>query len=242
MPADARSILHDLDAVEHERSQREASPELSQRVAALKAYQQRRFMKTYADLLASPRYAPAARFFLDELYGPGDFSRRDAQFARVVPALVRLFPQEVVDTVGVLGALHALSERLDTTMARQLRSDAVDAAGYVSAWQATGGAEDRERQIGLTLAVGAELDRLTRKPLLRGALHMMRAPARAAGLGELQQFLETGFDTFKAMQGSSDFLATVGARERGMAAMLFAAPARAAETVPALPAMFAELP
>lgn len=242
MPADADSILHDLDAVEAERRERDASPELSRRVAALKAYQQRRFMKTYADLLASPRYAPAARFFLDELYGPGDFSRRDAQFARVVPALVRLFPQEVIDTVGVLGGLHALSERLDTAMARQLRGDAVEAAGYLAAWQAAGAAEDRERQIELTLAVGAELDRLTRKPLLRGALHLMRKPARAAGLGELQRFLETGFDTFKAMDGSSEFLAMVGARERELAAMLFAAPATAPENVSAQPAVFAELP
>ena len=46
---------------------------------------------------------------LDELYGPQDFSDRDAQFARVVPALVRLFPQELVETVAVLARLHALS-------------------------------------------------------------------------------------------------------------------------------------
>ena len=92
---------------------------------------------------------------------------------------------------------------------------------YVAAWQATGRADDRERQIALTLTVGESLDRYTRRPLLRQSLRMMRAPARAAGLSELQRFLETGFDTFGAMRGAAEFLATVGTRERALAAALF---------------------
>lgn len=67
-------------------------------------------------MLESKRYGAASRFFLDELYGPIDFTQRDHQFARVVPALVKLFPWQIVDTVGALAALHALSEALDTQM------------------------------------------------------------------------------------------------------------------------------
>jgi hypothetical protein len=93
----------------------------------------------------------------------------------------------------------------------------------VDAWQHTGDAAQRERQIALTLAVGSDLDRLTRKPLLRSALHMMRGPAKAAGLPALQAFLELGFDTFKAMGGAAEFLSTVGTRERALAQALFAA-------------------
>ena len=55
------------------------------RARALKAYQQQRFSRTYADLLASSRYAAASRFFLDTCTA-WDFGDRDAQFARVVPA------------------------------------------------------------------------------------------------------------------------------------------------------------
>ena len=69
--------------------------------------------------------------------------------------------------------------------------------------------------------MGRDLDSLTRKPLLRTTLHLMRGPARAAGLPALQQFLETGFDTFKAMGGAEEFLAIVGTRERALAAALF---------------------
>jgi len=150
-----------------------------------------------------------------------DFSQRDAQFARVVPALVRLFPHDVVDTVATLAQLHALSERLDSEMARHLSADDIDADGYIGAWQATGQSTARNLQIALTLSVGQSLDDLTRKPLLRTSLRLMRGPASAAGLSALQQFLESGFDTFLAMRGAKDFLFTVSERERLLAATLF---------------------
>src|SRR5438270_5301061 len=221
MSSESDSILDCLRAVEAERRRRAGSPGLAARVTTLKAYQQRRFAHTYDDLLKTTRYGPAARFFLEDLYGPSDFSERDAQFARVVPGLMRVFPQEIVATVHTLAQLHALSEALDTDTASHLADGPADARSYVRAWQATGRPEDRERQIRLTLAVGESLDRLTRSPLLRQTLRMMRAPARAAGLGELQRFLETGFDTFKAMGGARDFLAAIGTRERALMRALF---------------------
>jgi len=223
MSSPADTILSHLNTVERERERRDRDPALAARVLAVKAYQQRRFALTYADLLASPRHRAAARFFLDELYGPGDYSRRDAQFARVVPALVRLFPADVVATVETLGRLHALTEVLDSTLAAQPFALPLDARAYVRAWQGTGRADDRERQIALMLSVGDALDRFTRKPLLRTSLKLMRGPAQASGLGDLQRFLESGFDTFRAMGGASDFLATIGQRERELAARLFAA-------------------
>lgn len=214
-------ILDCLARVDRERAARAADPALSARCTALKAFQQQRFRHAYADLLGAPRYASAARFFLDELYGPRDFSRRDAQFQRIVKPLVRLFPKEVVHTVHELARLHALSEALDTAMAQQV-PDAPTPAQYVQAWQAVGRQASRQQQIDLTLGVGRALDIYTRKPFLRHALRMMRGPAAAAGLGELQTFLECGFDTFRAMNGAEHFLDTVHQRETEWAATLFA--------------------
>lgn len=217
-------ILDCLAHVAQERTTRANAPALGARCTALKALQQQRFQRSYADLLAAPRYAGAARFFLNELYGPRDFSRRDAQFQRIVKPLVRLFPREVVHTVHELAKLHALSERLDTAMAEALPADtaAPTPAQYVQAWQAVGQAEARQQQIDLTLSVGRALDVYTRKPFLRHALRMMRGPASAAGLSELQAFLECGFDTFREMNGADHFLATVREREMTWAATLFA--------------------
>jgi len=228
----ANAILEALQQVDAERARRDADPALHERVLALKHYQQRRFATTYADLLGQARYAPAARFFLDELYGPRDYRARDAQFARVVPALVRLFPEDVVHTVRTLSALHALSESLDSAMGRLLPEAALDAPSYVRAWQACGRSADRDRQIELTLEVARSLDGYTRNPWLRNSLRMMRGPARVAGLSELQRFLEAGFDTFRGMRGADVFLEAIESRERALAARLFAPDAVACATGP----------
>jgi len=180
-------------------------------------------------MLESKRYGAASRFFLDELYGPIDFTQRDHQFARVVPALVKLFPRQIVDAVGALAALHALSEALDTQMGLHLSSMpaatpapvSVTRDAYLRAWQATGRAADRAEQIRLTVSVASQLDRLTRNLLIRKSLQLMRRPAKAAGLAELQQFLEHGFATFRDMKGAAEFIAAIQVRETALAAALF---------------------
>lgn len=224
MHPNAQAILEQLRVVGEQRRLRARDPALAERVLAVKDYQHRRFQHTYADLLASPRFGDAARFFLEDLYGPTDFTRRDAQFARVVPALVRLFPKELVRTVLALGRLHAMSESLDTAMARVVPPGPLDPPAYASAWQAVGTPEEREQQIRLLCDVADALDGYTRNPLLRSALHLMRGPARVAGLADLQAFLERGFDTFRAMRGAKPFIDAIGERERRIAAELFALP------------------
>lgn len=242
MSVSAASILGNLKVVESERGRRSALPELNARVLALKEFQQRRFSHTYADLLGSARYGAAARFFLDELYGPTDFTRRDAQFARVVPSMARFFPNEIVDTVATLAELHALSETLDTAMGTHLEGERIAAIDYVRAWQRVGRAADRERQIALTLSLAARLDRFTRKPFLRNSLRLMRGPARAAGLSELQRVLEAGFDTFRAMDGAQEFIAIIGSREEAFAASLFAAGSKGADASASMDRALAGLP
>jgi len=236
----AASILGHLQRVEAERAARATDPGLAARVLALKAYQRDRFARSHADLLAHPRYAAAARFFLDDLYGPQDFAERDAQFARIVPALVRLFPQEVVTTVDALAELHALSESLDSAMGRTLPDERIDAPAYRQAWQAVGRPADRRHQVDLVMALGQHLDRYTRNRLLRHSLKLMRGPAKAAGLGSLQAFLERGFDTFGGMRGSADFLTLVEQRESALMQALFDTPT--VTPVTSAPAALGQLP
>lgn len=221
MNTPAAQILECLQVVANQRALRQADAALGARVAAIKGYQHRRFMQTYADLLSHPRYARSARFFLEDLYGPKDFTQRDAQFARVVPALVRLFPRDIVMTVLSLGQLHALSEELDTAMAAAPWGDPLSDVGYGQAWREVGRAADRARQVSLMREVGGSLDQYTRNPLLRSSLLLMRGPAKAAGLGALQAFLEEGFDTFREMRGAGFFLDTIVQRETALAAHLF---------------------
>lgn len=226
-----------LQAVDAERARRRADPGLGGCVLAVKALQQGRFRLTYSDLLADRRWGPAGQFFLEELYGPQDFTDRDRAFARVVPALVKMFPVEVIDTVRQLLALHAVSERLDSAMGLRVQlvrhAAAVVPSGpggpvgltgdeYQRAWREVGERSQRQWQIAAVTGIGRSLDRLTRRLGLRQALRIMRGPASLAGLGVLQQFLERGFDTFRAMDGAEGFLATLESREAQWIEWLFA--------------------
>lgn len=206
-------ILASLNAVAAERGRRQEAPKLARQVEAVKAYQQKRFQHTYADLLLSSRYRQAAQFFLDELYGPGDFARRDQQFSRIVPKLVSLFPSDVVTTVYDLARLHETSEQLDTRMAVQLGDASLGPASYAGAWQQVGEPSGRQFQLDTVLRIGRAIDGFTRHGWLMTALKMMRRPAQAAGLAELQTFLEQGMACFKAMRGANEFLAIVEQRE-----------------------------
>jgi hypothetical protein len=210
-----------LGQVETMRAARAADPALAARVASIKRYQHERFARDYADLLASERYGPATRFFLDDLYGPADFADRDAQFSRIVPAMARLLPTDVMLTVARLAELHALSESLDQEMARRITGE-VDERSYRVAWNAVGREADRQRQLDLLIAIGASLDQHTRTPMLKTTLRLMRSPAKAAGLAQLQSFLERGLAAFTAMRGAANFLDRVSANERRTIADLFA--------------------
>lgn len=213
-----------------------ADPGLALAVSAIKHIQARRFTGTYNDLLHSAQFGPASQFFLEELYSEKDYTERDAQFARIAGGLERLFPAQVVQTAVALATLHLLTEELDFAMAQHWKTDPDphEASRYLRAWRAVDRRAERHRQVAIVLDVGRELDRLTRTPGLRLMLKMMRKPATVAGLGSLQRFLETGFDTFAAMGRQGDgvtyFLNTVQARESGLIDRLFDAPTVACET------------
>jgi hypothetical protein len=224
-------ILSHLQTVQAERAARRADAALQARAHWVRAYQAQRLRHTHADLLADPRTREAALFFLDELYGTQDFVERDAQFAKIVPAIVRLFSAEVSRTVGHLAELHALSERLDTAMARALPSPwppvlSQAATAYAQAWQTVGEAATRHRQVQLVDTIGQALERYTRHPSLGKALRLMRLPARAANLGALQRFLEAGFDTFARLPEPEHFMRTIVAREQAEVNRLFSSVVR----------------
>jgi hypothetical protein len=207
-------IIADLERVRALRQARSADASLDARTASIKAYQHQRFAHDYGTLLVDPRYKPAARFFLDELYGPADFAKRDAEFARVVPTMSRLLPREVMQTVSQLSALHALTEGLDHEMAKALSGEVVDAESYRRAWSLVGRRAERERQLALLLAIGRSLDGYARQPLLASTLRLMRGPANAAGLGHLQSFLEAGLRAFTQIGESQVFFATIADNEQ----------------------------
>ncbi len=220
----AERIRSHLRGVESLRSTAASSGMLSS-VQTIKRLQAVRFEHTYTDFLADGEYAAAARFFLDELYGVRDFSQRDQQFGRIAGGLERLFPPSVAELAVDLVELHALTEQLDHAMAivwNDLSADLSWGERYVAAWQAAGSRQERDRQLAVVSAMGAELEHLTRKKSLRTALRLMRGPAKAAGLDALQRFLEAGFDAFASMVRPRILMEAIQLRETLWMDRLFA--------------------
>ena len=80
---------------------------------------------TYADLAADPRYAAAdPASSRTTCTARADFSRRDADLARVVPMMVKMLPEGVIATIALAMELNALSQELDRVLlARLPRAD-----------------------------------------------------------------------------------------------------------------------
>jgi hypothetical protein len=187
-------------------------------LARLASWQGSRMANTYADLATQPRYADAISFFRSDLYGEGDFAQRDADLARVVPIMVRLLPGRLITTLAQGTELNALSQELDQALlARLPRADGVfTVAEYCAAFRQPSERAAREHQIGLIGEVGAGLDLYVRRPFVESGLAMMRQPARLAGLGALQDFLERGVKAFRKLRDPQEFLATIDRRERAI--------------------------
>jgi len=190
-------------------------------VAALKRWQSQRLMKTYADLSADTRYAKATRYFVEDLYGPKDFSSRDAALLKIVPMMVRILPAKAVEAAALSIEVEALSEDLDHRLAAALGEAPIDEESYARAYRASATPEERERQVRLVIDVGHRLDSLVRWPFVLRTLRLMRTPARLAGLSDLQDFLERGFHAFASMGGADDFLRIIEEREMTLLKRLF---------------------
>jgi hypothetical protein len=217
MPPTAKdTLVQQLERARELHASRIESPRVAAAHDAIAQWQSQRLLATYADLAANRRYAKAIEFFRSDLYGPGDFSGRDADLARVVPTMSRLLPEGVVATIAQAMELSVLSHELDRALYANLGERPLSAATYCDAYRACDNRPARERQIALLSSVGRALDGYVRRPLIRSALSAMRRPARVAGLGRLQDFLERGFHGFADMRGADQFIGIVVLRETAL--------------------------
>ena len=208
-----QKLAGQLTLVAAERQAAKREPSLLAARVALKRYQSARLGETHADLLANPNTREAAVFFLNELYGAHDLSQRDVDLERIIPTLQKMLSYESLNTITEAIVLDALSERLDTALARVLGTEFTEGM-YIAAYRTATTREDRTRQLELVQELGNSLCKLVKIPLLAVTLTIMRGPALLAGLGDLHQFLDQGFSTFKKMRDPSRFVATIVGRER----------------------------
>lgn len=191
-------------------------PTLEEYRIALQAFQSKRLRRDHADLAAIPQYARLAEFFFNEMYGPHDFSERDAG-ARRVHQFLHLVPGVLARDVDEMLELLDLTNQLDQDLTQRfLDHDApldFDEPFYEYLYCLADNYDQRLRQIHLVRAVIFNMHRLTRIPLLGMALNRAGIVARVAGIGVLHKFLMEGYASLREVQDAHYFAETVYDRE-----------------------------
>ncbi len=192
--------------------------ELAPEIALLRRFQSERLARTHADLLASPRYRAAAEFFLNDVYGPRDFSQRDADMMRFYAGVRKVLPERAVAVLGDVVALSALTNALDARLIEVLVdqlgvTDTITLAQYAEGYRLCDNYDERRHQLALIERIGRGIDRMVHIPLIGVTLRLAHAPATLAGWGELQNYLERGFLAFKRMKGADEFMQRIIGRE-----------------------------
>ena len=193
----------------------------------LRRWQAERLEASFDRFLHDPQRRPAAQFFLTDVYNDRDFSRRDADIARVLPGMQRLLPAALLGTLADAIELGLLTHAFDLRLAQGLeelapRRRRLDADLYAQVYREAGLPRLRRHQIDLIARVGTGLGRALRTPGVATLLKLSRGPARAAGLGELQGFLERGFTAFANLGDVRGFITEIEADERAVSRRLFA--------------------
>lgn len=191
----------------------------------LQEWQRKRLANTYKDLISQPRYAAAGDFFLAELYGGLNFRERDQQMERVLPVMVRMLREDMLLALAEAFELQSLSLSLDMDMTEALRDSGwkdLTTSRYGEIYRTCGRTHDRERQIELIGHLGLELNELVHHRLVMFLIRTLRGPARAAGFGLLQTFLEQGLKAFQIMGDGTYFIETIWKNEDKIMRRLFA--------------------
>ncbi|WJG08306.1 hypothetical protein [Aliiglaciecola sp. LCG003] len=187
----------------------------------LQDWQTRRLLVSYQDMWDSKRFRPAMAFFIDELYGPKDFSQRDQEIARVVPKMAKLLPQQALDSLEAALRLNCLSYELDVQLAEALGDAQLDRVSYAQAYRQCDNQPQRIEQITLLENLGQDLARVVKISGISTLLMLSRKPAKLAGVESLHVFLETGFKAFKKLGKVDDFILPIVERERQIMLHLF---------------------
>ena len=170
----------------------------------------------FSDLLEPRGYAEAVDFVVSDLCGVG-VSERDHDIQRATPVIVRSLPTQALEAAAAAVELNAAALEINIGIWRALLVDErlpqiIEEKAYCDACRSVSSFDECVELVGLAVTLGETLKTLVRMPLIGGLLRTMRLPAHVAGFGALQEFLETGYLTFRRISDIDRFLDQLGSR------------------------------
>ena len=210
-----------------DRDHTQTPPPVDPQLEMLRRWQSQRLARTHRDLLNHPDYGKACRFFLSDVYGPRDFTQRDEDLLQVYRTVKSLLPPPIADTFELVIMLNELTLNLDNRLLQALVEEldvtnAITPEVYAEAYRLCDNFADRVRQIDLIVAIGRDLNRLVHRPFVGLTLRMAHQPAHWLGWGDLQDFLEHGYNAFKNLADAEGFLHIIEEREKRILDQIYA--------------------
>jgi len=182
----------------------------------------------FIDLHAREGYAEAIDFVVSDLAGIS-ISGRDNELERAAPAITNLLPLRALETIATAAQMNARILEVNIRICRQLQigndlPDPITETEYCVACREASSFDECVEIIHLVAKLGRTLKTLVKVPLIGITLRAMRVPANAAGFGVLQEFLESGFLTFRQIPDIEHFLVEIEQRATEIFERIYRAP------------------
>lgn len=185
-------------------------------------------MHFFSDLYAKEGYQEAIDFVISDLAGVG-ISKRDRDLERAAGPITTLLPLRALDTIAIAADMNARILRINIAICRSLMVEnelppVITEHDYFVACRKASSFEECAEIVYLIKNLGSTLSSLVKVPIIGKTLRIMRAPAHVAGFDALQEFLETGFDTFRQIPEIEHFLAEIEGRAIEIFRTIYTAP------------------
>ncbi len=182
----------------------------------------------FSDLHAKEGYAEAIDFTISDLAGIS-ISSRDNDLERAAPAITNLLPLRALQTIATAAEMNARILEVNIRICRQLQvgndlPDPISETEYCIACREASSFDECMEIIHLVSGLGGTLKTLVKVPMIGITLRAMRVPAYAAGFAALQEFLESGYLTFRQIPDIEHFLVEIEQRATDVFERIYRAP------------------
>jgi hypothetical protein len=182
----------------------------------------------FADLYAENGYAEAIDFTISDLAGI-NISDRDRDLQRAAPVVTTILPLGALETIATAAEMNARVLEINLSICRCLLvgndlPSRITEYEYCAACREASSLEECVNLVHLIAGLGRTLKSLITIPMIGITLRTMRVPAHATGFGALQEFLETGYRTFRQIPEIDHFLSKVEDRMIEVFERIYTAP------------------
>ncbi len=196
----------------------------------LVVFQAERLKKTYADFLASERFASLTGFFFRDVYSTEDQTERDTQFKTLYEFFRRRLGEGLTRGIGELVELNDLSRSLDRELAKALRAIArdgrVDDEAYEEGYRRCDHYDVRVRQIDMLCRSIRYFRTLAERRTIGLVLAAVKKAAVLFGGRTVIGFLDRGYHAYRSVtaEETERFVRAVHDRESGRLNRIYGRP------------------